>query len=383
MMPTTADTGLDHIGGQFIGPRGQRPHLRSGADAAAVRGQAGTEHIGHDTQLLLIADRTDRGRLNTDIASRSQQFRMGIADLLTTQSADADLVDEHPPGQSMIDDAAPRLGTAQRTGCETHSAKGSPTIHLQAPHGVQTESMSASSQPPEAPVTISYGSGLPDESELRLCGHVGPGTRALELGVSDQMNALAFAAAGSKAIAVDPDPARIESLRAEAAARELHVQCQVADHADLGFATSASVDLVLANRTIAAVGDLGRLMRQVHRLLKTERPFVIVIDHPFDRLVGELASGRPSEAYGARERTIEAWYTALVRSNFTVDTIHELSGYEHRTEQHRAEQHRDEQPPGVPRPVVASVTTPAAPAPNRLDVGAPDTLILRARKLGS
>ncbi len=354
MMPTTADTGLDHIGGQLIGALGQRPHLRCGADTAAVRGQAGPEHIGHNPQLLLVADRTDRGGLDTDIARRPQQFGMGIADLFTTQSADADLVDEHPPGQSVIDDATPLLVTAQRAGCETHSAKGSPMIHPQPSHDEQTEAMSPPSHDPEAPVTISFGSGLPDESELRLCGQVGPGTRALELGVSDQMNALAFAAAGSRAIAVDPDPARIESLRAEAAARELHVQCQVADHADLGFTTSASVDVVLANRTIAAVRDLGRLMRQVHRLLKTERPFVIVIDHPFDRLVNELAAGGPSEAYGACERTIEAWYTALVRSNFTVDTIHELSGF---------------------------ATTGPTPTARRVD--APDTLILRARKLGS
>ena len=244
-------------------------------------------------------------------------------------------------------------------------------------------------------MTISYGAGLPDESELRLCSQVGPGSRSLELGVSDQMNALAFATAGSHAMAVDPDPARIESLRSAAAARELHVQCQVADHADLGFATSASVDLVLANRTIAAVADLGRLMRQVHRLLKTERPFVIVIDHPFSRLVHQLAAGRPADPYGARERTIEAWYTALVRSNFTVDTIHELSGFVHTGASPAGDQHRSETAPGLPgldrppaettptgtMPDAATSATTSAAAARRVD--APDTLILRARKLGS
>lgn len=262
-------------------------------------------------------------------------------------------------------------------------------IHPTAPHDDQTEPMRPSNHDLEAPVTISYGAGLPDESELRLCSQVGPGTRSLELGVSDQMNALAFASAGSHAIAVDPDPVRIEALRSAATARELHVQCQVADHADLGFATSASVDLVLANRTIAAVADLGRLMRQVHRLLKTERPFVIIIDHPFARLVHQLAAGGHADPYGARERTIEAWYTALVRSNFTVDTIHELSGFIP-TGAPAVDLPPGMTAPGLPGldPAATSTTTStttsaatSATAPKRVD--APDTLILRARKLGS
>jgi SAM-dependent methyltransferase len=198
-------------------------------------------------------------------------------------------------------------------------------------------------------VVIGYADGLPDEAELRLCGQVGPGTRALELGVSTQMNALAFAALGSRSIAVDPDPHRIAALRAAASQRDLHIQCEVADHADLGFVTSGSIDVVLANRTIGAVDDLGRLLRQVHRLLKPDRPFVIVVDHPFARLVDQLSHNVHAEVYGARERTVEAWYTAVVRSNFVVDTIHEL--------------HADD-----------------ASGPSAL---APTTLILRARKVGA
>ena len=56
---------------------------------------------------------------------------------------------------------------------------------------------------------IIYGSGIPDDRELRLCGDVTDGWRAVELGVSPWRNAVTFAANGAKAIAVDPDPERL------------------------------------------------------------------------------------------------------------------------------------------------------------------------------
>ena len=55
---------------------------------------------------------------------------------------------------------------------------------------------------------IKYGSGLPDDAELRLCGDLGDGRRAVELGISSEYNALAMARAGAKAIAIDPEARR-------------------------------------------------------------------------------------------------------------------------------------------------------------------------------
>lgn len=166
---------------------------------------------------------------------------------------------------------------------------------------------------------ITYGGGAVGDDELRLCGDLGPGTRAIELGVSDQRNALAFAAAGAKAIAVDPDPALIETLRAEAAALDLRVECHVGELADLGFATSGSVEAVVADHTLAEVDDLARLLRQVHRVLRPGRPLVIVGDHPFGEVLADA-----ERSYGTGSRTFGAWFTALSRANFRVDAVHEL-----------------------------------------------------------
>lgn len=185
---------------------------------------------------------------------------------------------------------------------------------------------------------VSYGSGVPDDTELRLCGDVGDGRRAVELGVSEWHNSIAFAAAGAKAIAVDPRSDRIAEVRRRADAAEVTVQCLETELADLGEITSGTCDVVLAAHTLGDVDDLGRLLRQVHRVLKPSMPFVISMPHPFAAVSNE-------HPYGSTGRTIGEWFISLARANFRVDQLLELGG-------------------GQPGPL-------------------PGTLILRARKEGS
>jgi len=75
----------------------------------------------------------------------------------------------------------------------------------------------------------------------------------------------------------------------------------------------------VANRTLGEVDDLSRLLRQVHRVLRSGHPFVIVVDHPFAEVFAH--TDRP---YGTRARTLGEWLTALNRSNFRADVVHEL-----------------------------------------------------------
>ena len=164
---------------------------------------------------------------------------------------------------------------------------------------------------------ITFGSGIPGDAELRLCGDVSEAKRAVELGVSEWYNSVEFALAGAKAIAVDPDPDRIAELRRRADSAEVTVQCITADLADLGEISSASCEVVVAAQTLIDVDDLGRLLRQVHRVLKPEMRFVVAVPHPF----AEVNSGH---TYGSTSRTIGDWFTALARSNFRVDQVNEL-----------------------------------------------------------
>lgn len=163
---------------------------------------------------------------------------------------------------------------------------------------------------------VSYGPHVADDAELRLCGDL-HGKRVIELGMAPgRANALAMAGAGAKTIVLEPAAERIAELRREAEAAELHVECHEGDLPDLGFATSASVDLVVCSHRLADVDDLPRLLRQVHRVLKPEAPFVIAIDHP-----AAVAADQP---YGAGTYTLSSLLMSLLRADFRVDNLHEL-----------------------------------------------------------
>ena len=208
----------------------------------------------------------------------------------------------------MIDDAAAGFGPSpQGTGRETHPNR----LPIRQTGGVTTP--------------IRYGRDLPDDDELRLCGDLVDGVRVLELGVSDQENSIAVALTGAKAIAVDPDESRIEALRRSADRAEVTVECHVTELADLGFATSGLIDAVIANHTlIDDVDDLGRVLRQVHRVMIASRPLVIAVPHPFAGVHSTDRYGSRVFPYGTVGRTIGDWHIQLSRANFRVDQILEL-----------------------------------------------------------
>src|SRR5262245_1210938 len=142
-----------------------------------------------------------------------------------------------------------------------------------------------SSPPPVRPTTlapvderVNYGDGIPGDDELHLLGDVSGGRRALELGLAG--NAIALATMGAKSIAVDPDPERIADLRIEAARAGVSVECHAAALAELGFVPSGTIDVGLANHTLHEEDDLGRTLRQVHRVVETGGPVILAMVHP-------------------------------------------------------------------------------------------------------
>ena len=184
-------------------------------------------------------------------------------------------------------------------------------------------------------MSIWYGANVADESELRLCSDVA-GKRVIELGIPTHAtslkpnavtpNSVTAAVAGAKAIALDPSPHAIAAVRAAADRAEVKVQCHQGDLADLGFATSASVDLVVASHTLAGVDDLPRLLRQVHRVLKPGSAFVVAMTHP---IASMFASNdrTATAAYGVNSTTFTELYMSFERSNFRLDVVHELNDH--------------------------------------------------------
>jgi SAM-dependent methyltransferase len=164
--------------------------------------------------------------------------------------------------------------------------------------------------------TVTYGEGVPGDDQLNLLGDVSGGRRVIELGVAG--NAVALATLGAKAIAVDPDEDRITDLRGDASRAGVSVECHRGELADLGFAPSGTIDLVIANHTLDDDDDLGRTLRQVHRVLKPGAPFVLAMAHPF------AAVGRTVARYGDGQRTVGELLTALARTNFRIEAFHEI-----------------------------------------------------------
>ncbi len=173
-------------------------------------------------------------------------------------------------------------------------------------------------------MSIWYGPHVADDSELRLCGDTA-GKRVVELGMSGAPtpNSIVMAQAGAKAICVHPDAQAIAAVRAAAERAEVTVQCHHGDLADLGFATSASCDLVLASHSLAGVDDMPRLLRQVHRVLKPGAPFVMAMQHPVAAMFGHDTTAQ--YAYGMVTPTFAELLMSFERSNFHLDQIHELN----------------------------------------------------------
>ena len=172
---------------------------------------------------------------------------------------------------------------------------------------------------------VRYGASVADESELRLCGDVA-GKRIIELGISAPSNAVALAAAGALALAVDPSSDRIALLRKQAEQAEVSVKCHQSEVADLGFATSGSIDLVVASHSLQDVDDLARLLRQIHRVLRPDAAFVMAGPHPITAMLASIDGQQiVRHAYGAGSaRSISDVFMAMQRTNFQIDVIHEL-----------------------------------------------------------
>ena len=167
---------------------------------------------------------------------------------------------------------------------------------------------------------VTYGEDIPGEEELHLLGDISAGRRVLELGLAG--NAVPLALAGAKSLAVDPDADLIADLRLDAAKEGVVVECHQGELADLGFAPSGTIDAVIAIHTLHEEDDLGRTLRQVHRVLKTGAPLIMALDHPF-ATVGPGPSGA-KRRYGEDHRTVGDLLTALDRANFRVEAFHEL-----------------------------------------------------------
>ena len=158
---------------------------------------------------------------------------------------------------------------------------------------------------------LSYGTGAPDESELRLLGPFAA-KRVLVLGCHAPAWPAALAREEAKVVAVDPDATRLDAAKRALDAAGVRAELHGVDLADLAFVRADTIDAAVAVGSLGAVADLGRVFRQVHRVLRPQSPLVLSLPHPAAAL---------EEGGSWFDRSLEEIVTALVRSSFAVDAL--------------------------------------------------------------
>jgi SAM-dependent methyltransferase len=185
--------------------------------------------------------------------------------------------------------------------------------------------------------SVHYGPDIAPESDLRLLGHQLAGKRILVLASGGGAAAVALARAGAKVIAVDASEDELAHTRRLAEREEIRLELHRNDVADLAFLRADTVDAVVSIYVLGGVADIDRVFRQVHRVLRTEAPFVLSLPHPAYRaLAGEGDPPTVARSYFDRgaipwrhddqkgedtPHSISDVVTGLIRANFRVDTL--------------------------------------------------------------
>jgi SAM-dependent methyltransferase len=182
------------------------------------------------------------------------------------------------------------------------------------------------------------------DAAVRLLGPL-RGKRLLELGCGTGDSSVRFAQQGATVIGVDSSAENIARARTAAEAVEIRLELHAGDLADLAFLRADSVDLAFSDGALARVPNLGRLFRQVHRVLHHGAAFVFSLPHPmtlgatteapaegslplvrtyltrsyFDP--APIEAGEGDHALMLTRHTLTEVFTGLSRTGFRVDTL--------------------------------------------------------------
>jgi len=168
---------------------------------------------------------------------------------------------------------------------------------------------------------------LGDALDRRLIGDI-RGKRVLDLGCGGGHTGVGLALRGARVIATDPDPGQLFSARALATKNEIRVEFHQATPAELAFIRADQVDLVVSVWSLSLTADLDRVLRQLHRVMRSGGHLVLSLPHPASLCADPVDPSRNVQSWRSRDpigeryvHTAEDVVTALSRTNFTVDLL--------------------------------------------------------------
>jgi len=355
MIPTTGRTHLDVVGDELALAASDALDIGLGDHAAATGRQTRPEHVRDLDHPLGRADRAVGVERSATLPGVAHQLGLGIAHLGRRCLAGAPRSDDTLSGQAIVDGSEHRGGGIggqallhrARVPNPTDSGEPAPLEPIRLGSAALFDAGCSAVSPWTRYTTagvdgdrrpddvVELGPGEVNGLDRRLLGDVAD-QRVLELGTGAGRSAIALARAGARVVAIDGDAGQVTRARGNAEEAGVHVELHHGDLAALAFLPADSFDAALSIHALAAVEDLGRVFRQVHRVLKADRPLVVTLPHPIElmvdaesRLLVESYGGSPLRGAGhhlTHDHTITAVFTLLTRSNFRVDTLLEPEG---------------------------------------------------------
>jgi SAM-dependent methyltransferase len=180
---------------------------------------------------------------------------------------------------------------------------------------------------------VELGPRLGADLDRRLLGDP-TNRRIVDLGCGAGHSAVGLAKRGARVFATDPDVDQLQAARKLATRQGVTVEFHQAGPAELAFLRAEDVDLVVSVWSLSLTDNLERVVRQVHRVLRTGGHLLLALPHPAALCA---RSETPSAAdipwiagQPVGERFVhpaEELVTILSRNKFVVDALLERPGH--------------------------------------------------------
>jgi 2-polyprenyl-3-methyl-5-hydroxy-6-metoxy-1,4-benzoquinol methylase len=343
VIPLAAGANLDVIGREVAFATADSFQVAFGHDASSGGRESRAEHVQHLDELALMADRAANIGGCATFAGVTHQLGLSVTHLGPSCFTRLIGHDRALASETVVD----------RTARTVRASLGDPLPHeltkieglMWSPYRETTVALmqnwtrytTAGDYGQRRPTqTVELGPGDVDGLDRRLIGDVS-GMRILDLGCGAGHSAVALAHQGARVVAIDPDETQVTLARSTSERAEVHVEVHHADLADLAFLQADIFDAVIAVHSLAGVSDIGRVFRQTHRLLKTDRPLIVSLPHPAGLMVNAesprtIATDYDDSAalgeghYLTHRHGIGHIFTQLNRANYRVDTLIEPKG---------------------------------------------------------